>query len=122
MIDCQQLLIDANSILEESFEWGTLKWICNDKLSPGALQTIGWCKIFPGKRNPLHYHPNCEEALLVIRGRGQHRLNEHCLTLEPGMLLRVPSGVLHNFENCGSIDLECMITFSSGDRQTIFVE
>ena len=43
----------------ESFPWGELRWLMNDRLSPGAEQTLGLCRILPGQTNPRHYHPNC---------------------------------------------------------------
>src|SRR5438552_1789662 len=61
---------DAEQLPTEKFPWGTLKWLCNAKLAPGAMQTVGIAEILPGKRNPLHYHPNCEEVLYVISGQG----------------------------------------------------
>src|SRR6266542_1755146 len=61
--DSAQLPIEKNS-------WGTLQWLCNEKLMPGAAQTVGLATIYPGKRNPVHFHPNCEEVLYVISGQG----------------------------------------------------
>lgn len=121
MVDLASFLIDTNLIAEDSFEWGTLKWLCNDSLSPGSLQTVGWCKILPGCSNPLHYHPNCEETLWVMQGQGKHSFDGQELELKQGTLLRIPIGVQHNFANTGTSMLECLITFSAGNRQTIFV-
>lgn len=44
----------------EKSSWGTLQWIWSEKLMPGATQTVGLAMILPGKRNPVHFHPNCE--------------------------------------------------------------
>jgi mannose-6-phosphate isomerase-like protein (cupin superfamily) len=106
----------------ESFEWGTLKWLCNDRLSPGAEQTVGICNIHPGKRNPLHYHPNCEEVLFMISGKGMHGYDGARIPLAAGSTMRVPAGVKHNLENTGSEAIVCLISFSSGRRETVFLE
>lgn len=106
----------------ETFGWGTLTWLCNGKLSPGAAQTLGICRINPGCENPLHYHPNCEEVLYVLAGSGLHTFDGESVRLDAGMTIRVPIGVRHNFRNHGKTDLECLIAFSSGDRQTVWVE
>src|SRR6476661_3045 len=63
---------DSAALPEEAFEWGSLKWLCNGKICPGAAQTIGICHIRPGQRNPVHYHPNCEEVLYMLSGEGEH--------------------------------------------------
>lgn len=106
----------------EEFDWGTIQWLCNGKVSPGAEQTLGVCHILSGKRNPLHYHPTCEELLYVLAGQGRHRLDDEVVDLRAGMTIRIPVGVRHNFENTSCEPLTCLIAFSSGDRQTVFLE
>lgn len=112
----------AHEIQEESFAWGTLKWLCNDRLSPGAAQTVGLSRILPGQRNPLHYHPNCEEVLHVLSGCGRHSYDGEWVDLEAGSTIRIPPGVKHNLLNTGAGPLDCLITFSSGQRETVFLE
>ncbi len=107
---------------EESFDWGTLKWLANDRLSPGAAQTLGICHISPGHKNPVHYHPNCEEMLYMLAGHGQHSYNGQLVSLSPGSTMRVPSGVQHNLHNTGPDPIICLISFSSGRRETVFLE
>jgi phosphonatase-like hydrolase len=113
---------EAAELPEESFDWGTLRWLCNDKLSPGAAQTIGICHIFPGRRNPLHYHPNCEEVLHMLAGAGTHSLDGELVKISPGTTIRIPAGVKHNLANTGSEVITCLISFSSGRRETVFLE
>ena len=107
---------------EEVFEWGTLRWLCNAALSPGAEQTLGICQILPGQRNALHYHPNCEEVLYLLAGAGRHSFDGALVELRPGSTMRIPAGVRHNLENTGPDTLTCLISFSSGHRETVFVE
>src|ERR1041385_2060256 len=63
-------ITDAAQLPVEQNDWGTLQWLCNGKLISGAEQTLGLATIRPGKKNPVHYHPNCEEVLYVISGHG----------------------------------------------------
>lgn len=112
----------GTAIPVESFEWGTLQWLCNDQISPGAEQTFGMSVILAGQKNPLHYHPNCEELLYVLEGTGRHSYNEAMIDVKPGSLIRIPLGVRHNVVNTGTEPLRCVIVFSSGDRQTVFLE
>ena len=106
----------------ESFDWGTLQWLCNARLVAGANQTLGLCEILPGCRNPVHYHPNCEEVLYMLSGVGRHSLNDEFIELRAGMTIQIPANVRHNLENVGSESIICLIAFSSGDRQTVFLE
>lgn len=115
-------ITDRSQLPVDQFEWGTLQWLCNEKLSPGAAQTVGLCHILPGRKNPVHYHPNCEEVLHVLSGQGDHALDGETVTLRAGVTIRIPIGVRHNFANTGPESLVCLIVFSSGERQTVFLE
>lgn len=113
---------ERDELPEQRFPWGTLRWLANDQLLPGALQTFGICHIAPGMSNPLHYHPNCEEVLHVLAGRGRHSLDGQWVTLRPGTTVRIPAGVKHHLINESEATMVCVIAFSSGDRQTVFLE
>ncbi|MBM3971360.1 MAG: cupin domain-containing protein [Planctomycetes bacterium] len=121
MFDLNQLTTDTATLATETFEWGTLTWLCNAKLSPGAKQTVGLCHILPGRGNPVHYHPNCEEVLHMLAGTGQHSFDGACVKLQAGMTIRIPSGVKHNMTNIGNEPIVCFIVFDSGVRETVFL-
>jgi len=99
-------------------EWGQLSWLVNGSEMPGAEQTFGVVTIAPGKRNPLHAHPNCEELLYVLSGECSHKLGEELYELSPGSVIRIPRGVKH-WARCTSAEpLVAVISFSTPDRQT----
>jgi mannose-6-phosphate isomerase-like protein (cupin superfamily) len=106
----------------ETFEWGTLCWLCNDKLSPGAEQTLGICQIRPGCKNPVHYHPNCEEVLYLLAGTGLHSFAGEVVPLQANSTIRIPAGVRHNLWNTGDEAIVCLISFSSGKRETVLLQ
>lgn len=122
MIDWKRIVTDSEQLAEEVFPWGNLKWLCNAKLSPGAQQTVGICHIAPGQRNPRHYHPNCEEVLYMLSGNGQHSFDDDTVDLKAEMTIRIPAGVTHNMANTGTEPIVCLIVFSSGERETVFLE
>lgn len=122
MFDPTRFVTNAGQLPIEHFEWGTLQWLCNAKLSPRAEQTLGLCHIRPGRRNPRHYHPNCEEVLHLLAGRGRHSFEDDDLELTAGMTIRIPVGVTHNLTNIGDEPLVCLITFNSSERETVFLE
>src|SRR6266536_2176849 len=115
-------ITDAAQLPIEKSSWGTLQWLCNEKLMPGAMQTVGLAMILPGKRNPVHFHPNCEEVLHVISGHGLQSYDGRTIELKPGMTLLIPAKVKHNVVNTGAEPLRAVISFSSGNRQTVFLE
>ena len=113
---------DAAQLPVEKSAWGSLQWLCNQKLAPGALQTVGIAEILPGQHNPLHFHPNCEEVLYVLSGQGTQRVDGRTIEIKPGMTVCIPTGAKHNLTNTGTDPIRCLISFSSGDRQTVFLE
>jgi quercetin dioxygenase-like cupin family protein len=106
----------------EAFDWGTLQWLANGRTVPGCEQTFGVSTIGPGRRNPLHYHPNCEEILYVVAGRCDHTFDGETVSLAAGDAIVIPRGVRHNLVNTGDEDVVCVISFSSPDRQTVFLD
>src|SRR5579862_1759344 len=113
---------DAAELPVEKSPWGTLQWICNARLCPGAAQTVGLAQVDPGRTNVLHYHPNCEEVLHVISGSGVQGVDGRYIELRAGMTIRIPPGAKHNLANPGLEPLRTLISFSSGDRQTVFLD
>lgn len=106
----------------QAFPWGGIQWLMGKAASIEAAQTFGIVFIGPNQANLRHYHPNCEELLYVLSGSCDHTLGEETFRLGPGDLIRVPQGVVHHAINAGWEPLRAVISFSSGDRQTVFLE
>lgn len=98
-------------------DWGQISWMVGTEEMPGAEQTFGVVTIAPGKRNPLHAHPNCEELLYVIAGECSHKLGDEMYDLKPGNVIRIPRGVKHWAKCTSSEPLVAVISFSSPDRR-----
>ncbi|ANT54273.1 cupin domain-containing protein [Mesorhizobium amorphae] len=99
-------------------DWGHLTWLVGEQEMPGSEQTFGVVTIYPGKRNALHSHPNCEELLFVMSGECDHLLGDEVIPLSPGSVIRIPRGVRH-WAHCTSEEpLRAVISFSSPDRRT----
>jgi oxalate decarboxylase/phosphoglucose isomerase-like protein (cupin superfamily) len=106
----------------QTFDWGTLQWLANAAIFPGAAQTLGVCHLHSGKENPLHYHPNCEEILYVQQGTGKHLLDQEWIPVCPGSVVRIPAMMKHQLVNDGPDTMITIIVFSSGERETVFLE
>ena len=115
-------VVRGASCIAESFDWGSLQWLVAGRLTPDCEQTFGISRIAPGAKNPLHFHPNCEEVLYVVSGRCDHRLDDRWESLAAGDAVVIPRGVRHNLVNTGDEDVVCIIAFSSPDRETVFLE
>ncbi|MEE2753247.1 MAG: cupin domain-containing protein [Candidatus Latescibacterota bacterium] len=106
----------------EGFPWGAIRWLHNDSINEDAEQTFGLVFINPGEQNPVHYHPNCEEVLYVLSGKCTHTYDDEEYELGPGDSILVPQGVIHHAINKNWEPIRAIISFSSGNRQTVFQE
>ena len=99
--------------------WGRLTWLVTEATMPGAEQTLGVVTIAPGRRNPLHAHPNCEELLYLISGELDHSLNGAMYRLRPGDAIRVPAGARHDARCAGQEPATMVVCYSVPDRQVV---
>lgn len=114
----QDVIRSTESVEPAQLSWGRLSWLIGEEQTPGAEQTLGVVTILPGKRNPLHMHPNCEELLYVIEGEADHKLGEEMFTIKAGDVIRIPRGVPHWARAKGDTPLLALISFSAPDRAT----
>ena len=101
----------------EKHSWGELTWLVNSALVPGAKMTLGTCLIQPGKSNPLHRHPNCDELLVVTSGRCIKRIGDETVELGTGESVVIPRGMPHQATAIGDEPMTCVIAYDSPDRQ-----
>ena len=68
--------------------------------SGGSRHVCWWRTIFPpGAAHERHYHPNADEVLYVIRGRGGGGTHEEEHEVTPGTAQFIPAGVTHWMRN-----------------------
>lgn len=104
------------------FAWGRLQWLCDAERMPDARQTFGVCELLPGRKNPRHFHPNCDEVLFLLEGEIEHTLGDAVYRLTPGALLHIPTATHHDARNVGPGIARMVIAYSAPDRQTVFLE
>ena len=81
---------------------------------------MGRCVLKPGQGNPRHYHPNCSETLVVMKGRIKHTSGKDEETeMAEGDTVTVPANAWHCAKNIGPEEAVLFIAFSSAERQTV---
>lgn len=103
----------------EDKDWGRLVWMVSGALGNSKTMTVGKCFISPGRANPPHYHPNCDEVLHVLRGHIEHRVDDEYVEMTAGDTISIPSGRVHNARNIGTEEAEFVISFSAADRKVV---
>jgi mannose-6-phosphate isomerase-like protein (cupin superfamily) len=118
----QSLTSDIGNIEPVNYEWGAIKWLCNDELMPHCQQSFGYAYVLPGKINPEHQHTTCQEVIYMLAGECDVYMNDEWLHLKPGQTLLLPQGVKHLLKNNGWEPAVYVASFSASFRGTVFTE
>lgn len=77
-----------------------------DRASAGTDELVlGRTVLRPGARHERHRHPNCDEFLLVLSGRGEIYTDEGREPSRAGDVVFTPAGHWHGFDNTGDEDV-----------------
>jgi len=99
--------------------WGELRWYTSGEQSNTDTLTTGLATILPGQANPVHYHPNCDEVLHVLKGRIRHSMDGKTVEMSAGDTVSIPQGVHHNATNIGDEPALLAISFSTAWREVM---
>ena len=104
----------------EPYPWGEIHWLVCKKANGARELTLGHTLVAPGGRNALHAHPNCEEALYVVKGEIEHVIEGFpTVRMKAGEAILIPPNVRHQAINVGAGPAELVVAFSSAERQTV---
>lgn len=101
-------------------KWGSLQWLVSAENGISEHMTVGRVTFNPGRSNPAHHHPNCEEVLFVVAGEIEHTLPEGgTARLQAGDCIVIPPGKAHLAKNIGDDEAVVLVAFSSADRKMV---
>jgi quercetin dioxygenase-like cupin family protein len=66
---------------------------------------VGRTVLRPGARHERHAHPNCDEFLVVMSGRGEIYTDNGREASKAGDVIFTPRGHFHGFDNTGDEDV-----------------
>lgn len=72
--------------------------------------------LLPGMTSEAHRHGNCEEAILVVRGKVELHQGEEMAILSAGSCVVVPPGACHALSNIGESEAELTLMYGAGER------
>jgi len=114
------IMVKASDLDYVNADWGQLTWYASEKQGNTNYLTLGRCIIYPQKANPRHYHPNCEEILIVIEGKISHTWkDDEQVVMTEGETITIPRGMYHQARNLGETNAVLMIAFTTPNRQTV---
>jgi quercetin dioxygenase-like cupin family protein len=89
----------ADVTVEEGWRKMDIRFIVSN-VSGGSRSVCFWRTVFPpGAAHERHYHPNAEEVLYVLRGRGAAGTEDEEHEVTPGTAQLIPAGCVHWLRN-----------------------
>ena len=108
-------LVDRNSIPTWTFDWGIIKpLIATDNTEDGNCSLMHVI-LFPGKGHDRHNHPESDEILYILSGRGNQMVDDgEPFPVVPGDAVWIPKGVFHSTLNTSYETLVILANLRSG--------
>ncbi len=100
----------------EAFEIDSLEWLpVRPAITGGVLGRtllsdgikIVLTRVAPGGKFSTH-RDNYDHLFYFVGGQGIVRTGEQQIEARPGLVVRVPAGEAHSYENTGAVDLELL--------------
>jgi quercetin dioxygenase-like cupin family protein len=83
----------------DAFEGGAVQWLVDREI--GADHVTSYRLTLEPDASNTHVHPSAEEALYVLQGRGEVRVEGTRHVVEAGQAVFIPDGAEHSYVNTG---------------------
>ncbi len=100
----------------QKYSWGEMVWLANSELGTSESVSVARMRVTPGGITERHCHPNCDEVVLVLEGKGELELDGSRYELGVNDCRVIPAGSAHLVRNVGSQDLLLVLSYGSGRR------
>jgi oxalate decarboxylase/phosphoglucose isomerase-like protein (cupin superfamily) len=97
------------------FDWGTIKWLSEPRVTNTERFTMGVVLLQPGKGHERHNHPGTEEILYVVSGQGNQMIDidgEKWQPVNAGDLVHIPPDMFHATINTGWEPLKLIAVYA----------
>lgn len=111
--------ITPNDVETQVFDWGSIKWMSEVRVTGASRSTGGVVILDPGKGHARHNHPVSDEILYFISGEGDQMVedddgNPVVRHLKAGDMAYIPEGVFHSTLNTTWEPLRILAIYSPG--------
>ncbi|MFP8954565.1 cupin domain-containing protein (plasmid) [Natrialbaceae archaeon A-arb3/5] len=115
--------VRSEDVSTQMLDWGTLKWMsAPDGVTDADRFSAGVVLLEPGKGHDLHTHPDSEEVLYVISGKGEQTVDGETQEVGQGDMIHIPAGVEHGTKNIGWEPLKFLAIYSPPGPEEVVAE
>lgn len=124
MTDPRTRFITPDDVETQVFDWGTIKWQSEVRVTGQTSSTGGLVILDPGKGHARHNHPGSDEILYFISGEGLQMIEDDAgnpmeRPMKPGDMAFIPEGTFHSTINTGWEPLRILAIYSPGGPEAI---
>lgn len=117
MSDLGKRFVSPEDVETLAFDWGTLKWLSEPRITNAQNFSAGVVLLASGKGHTRHNHPGVEEILYVMSGQGIQMVEDAegrpiRQNVSAGMLVHIPADVYHETINTGWEPLKLLAIYS----------
>ncbi len=126
--ESEQRFIFPDEVETQVFDWGSIKWLSEPRVTGTDRFTAGVVILEPGKGHTRHNHPGVEEILYIISGEGEQMvevpdgqggMKPERRKVTAGMLIHIPPDVYHETINTGWEPLKLMAIYAPPGPEAI---
>lgn len=119
-----QRFVSPNDVETQVFDWGTIKWLSEPRVTNAKQIAAGLVILEPGQGHTRHNHPGVEEILYVVSGTGVQMVEdaEGKPVRKPvgaGDLVQIPADVYHETINTGWEPMRILAVYSPPGPEAI---
>jgi oxalate decarboxylase/phosphoglucose isomerase-like protein (cupin superfamily) len=108
--------VEADEVETQVFDWGKLSFLSSPRVTGARQFSAGVVTLDPGQGHAQHNHPDSEEILYIVEGRGRQMVDIDGKQVErevgPGMLIHLGPGVDHSTINTGDTPMVIFVVYS----------
>jgi quercetin dioxygenase-like cupin family protein len=106
-------IIHENEGQEESLPGRFLKWVANEHILGAKHLSACVIRVPPGEKvRPAHSHPNGEELIHIIKGKGRVLIAGEVGEVGEGSSILFPQGEVHMLHNTGNEEMKVICFFA----------
>ena len=106
-------IVNENNVEEIKLPGRYLKWLISPKFMGSKYNSVCVIRILAGETvRPAHSHPNGEEVIYILRGKGKVMVDGEVEKVEQGMAVLFPQNSVHMLKNTGNTEMKVICFYS----------
>ncbi|MBN2324821.1 MAG: cupin domain-containing protein [Spirochaetes bacterium] len=105
--------VNEEDVKEHDLPGRYLRWLISPELTGAKYNSVCVIRVHPGGTvKPAHSHPEGEEVIYIIEGRGRVLVDGKIQTVRKGTAVLFPEGSVHMLQNTGGEEMKVICFYA----------